>query len=113
MGSSVQRLDLLERRTRLHFLPISLELWTMGHRPLLDAPKSGAGLNRTGQELPVEGERRLLTLVLRVEVRDSMLAVEHADDDTKKTEMIGTVGSVPPPTRRGTGFRMSPPCADP
>jgi hypothetical protein len=38
----------------------------------------------TGQDLPVEGERCLLPLVLRVEVGNPMLLIEHPDQDAEK-----------------------------
>ena len=38
----------------------------------------------TREHLPVEGECRLLALVLSMEVSDAVLAVEQADDDAEE-----------------------------
>src|SRR2546427_9538327 len=56
----------------------------MHGRPFLDQANRGPGLDSTGQWVSVEGEGGLLPLVLRVEVWQSVLAVEHPDHDAEE-----------------------------
>jgi hypothetical protein len=56
----------------------------MSRRPFLDQSASRAGLQPAGEYLSVEGERRLLSLVLDMDVREAMLAIEHPNDDAEE-----------------------------
>src|SRR5207245_9004098 len=69
---------------RRQALAVGSQPWPMRGRPFRDQANRGPGLESTGQWVPVEGEGPLLPLVLRVEVRESMLAVEHPDHDAEE-----------------------------
>jgi hypothetical protein len=56
----------------------------MSKGPVLNQPKSGPGSDLAGQRSTIEGERRLLTLILRMKVWNAMLAVKHADYDSEE-----------------------------
>ena len=72
----------------------------MRQRPLLDQASGGSRRKRTSEELAVERERRLLTLVLGMEVGDSVLTVEHADHDAEECRDDGHVSILAAPSRR-------------
>jgi len=57
----------------------------MGGCPLLNESPCRLGVNATGYHLAVESELRLLTLVLRMEVRRFMLSVKHPNHDSKES----------------------------
>jgi len=52
--------------------------------PFLDETHGGTRADGACQKLPVESKGRLLTLVLGVKVRNTMLTVKHADDDAEE-----------------------------
>lgn len=56
----------------------------MRARPFLDQAQGRARLDCAREHLAVEGECRLLPLVLGMEVSDTVLAIEHADDDAEE-----------------------------
>ncbi len=56
----------------------------MRGRPLLDKAERGPRLERTGQQVPVEGKSCLLTLILSVEVSGSMFPVKHPNHDAEE-----------------------------
>ena len=95
MISSIQGGDSLELLTRLDPTPIGLELGTMRGRPFVDQSERRPGPKAARQDLTVEGEGCLLTLVFRVKVRHAMFTIEHADEDAEEDRDDGHVGILP------------------
>src|SRR5262245_34657841 len=79
--SLLQGSNPLQRRARLQAVPVGIQLGLMCRRPLRDQAQSCARPQGACKHLPIEGECRLLALVLGMEVSDAVLAVKHADDD--------------------------------
>jgi hypothetical protein len=61
-----------------------LQLTTVCRRLLLDQRSSRARGKRASEELAVKRERRLLRLVLGMEMGDSVLTIKHADHDAEE-----------------------------
>src|SRR6266487_421984 len=82
--ASLKGRDSFERMTCLHLLPIGLKFSTVNRRPLLNQTSRGSGRDISSDQLAVQPELRLFTLKLRMEVSWLMLAIEHANDDSKE-----------------------------
>ena len=52
--------------------------------PLLYQPQSSSRTNSARKDLPIEGNRCLLALILGMKVRDAVLSIEHSDDNAKE-----------------------------
>ena len=79
-----QRLDSYELFFLSHVFPVCVEFSFMEACPLLDEVLSGPGIQLAFKQFTVEIKRRVLSLVLRVEVGRIVIAVEHANYYTKE-----------------------------
>ena len=52
--------------------------------PFLDEAQGGTRLNAASQDFPIKRKGCLLTLLLGMEVRQPMLAIEHANNDPEE-----------------------------
>ena len=79
-----QRFDSRKRSLLPHVLPVLVEFCFMAACPLLDEILGSSRLNVSFEQLAVEIECCVLSLVFRIEVRRVMVPVEHANYYTKE-----------------------------
>lgn len=79
-----QRFDSRERSLLPHVLPVLVEFCFMAACPLLDEILGSSRLNVSFEQLAVEIECCVLSLVFRMEMRRVMVPVEHANYYTKE-----------------------------
>jgi len=84
MGTSLERLDPLQRSACFHVRPVRIKLRPVSDRPLSDRPERGALLEFARQWLPGEVEGSVLALVLSMEVGRCVLLVAHPNHDPEE-----------------------------
>src|SRR5437763_16181124 len=82
--TSFKRRDLGERLADLHLGPIGFELGSMQYRPLANPPQRTLRSDAASPQLALEVERRVVTLMLSMEMRRLMFLVEHSDHNPKE-----------------------------
>ena len=76
----LKRLNTLKCKTTECARPVGFQLRLVGSGPVANMATRAGGANGSGEDLAVEGKRRVVPLMLSVEMRRPMLLVEHADD---------------------------------
>jgi hypothetical protein len=99
-----KRWDALKCVTRASASPIGIQPLPVGYRPTSDELAGAGGTELSGYERPCKVERRVIALILGVEVRRHVLRVEHPDDDTVKDHNDGHIGILNRAKGRSTSF---------